>query len=179
MIRPVDVAWVAGLLEGEGCFALLKTNTAKINLNMTDRDVVERFAALVGVKVRAVKPEKSHYKIQYRAEVTGSKKAIGWMMTILPLMGARRGAKIKEVIAAWKLTKRRRLVGEKYCVNGHDTTGKLTHNGLCLICKQEYERWRYRNLNPTVYRRTKYSVNLIPPPTEPVNDAQYFDRYQK
>jgi hypothetical protein len=42
-LTDVEVAWIAGLLEGEGHFA-----PKAIIVNMTDRDVLERLAALTG-----------------------------------------------------------------------------------------------------------------------------------
>ena len=47
MIRNVDIAWLAELLEGEGSFVMSERSIA-IVVKMTDRDVVERAAALLG-----------------------------------------------------------------------------------------------------------------------------------
>jgi hypothetical protein len=46
------VAWAAGLFEGEGCWNAYVRKGGKVQmqvrLEMTDKDVVERFAAIVG-----------------------------------------------------------------------------------------------------------------------------------
>lgn len=45
-----EIAWAAGLFEGEGCITICKREcrpTARIN--MTDEDVIRRFHAIVGI----------------------------------------------------------------------------------------------------------------------------------
>jgi hypothetical protein len=50
-LSKVDIAWLAGLLEGEGSFMRGKRKDAPgISLAMTDRDVVERAAKLLRTK---------------------------------------------------------------------------------------------------------------------------------
>jgi hypothetical protein len=55
MATDSEIAWAAGLFEGEGsCYGTVRSdryNTRRIrmNLRMTDQDVVERFAKVVGV----------------------------------------------------------------------------------------------------------------------------------
>jgi hypothetical protein len=44
-----DIIWAAGLFEGEGTILLGAPKTyAQVRLGMTDRDVVERFARIMG-----------------------------------------------------------------------------------------------------------------------------------
>ena len=45
-----DIAWAAGLFEGEGCITTAGKNqkSRALKLQMTDRDVVERFQQIVG-----------------------------------------------------------------------------------------------------------------------------------
>lgn len=50
--RDLEVAWAAGLFEGEGCFGSYprgRKHGTQARLSMTDRDVVERFAKIVGM----------------------------------------------------------------------------------------------------------------------------------
>lgn len=110
-ISVKEIAWVAGLLEGEGSFGFAfsrKTTSAKnpiIALAMTDIDVVEQARKVldrenpIPLKISAKTVDRN--KPLYRFTISGS-KAVGWMMTIYPLMGARRRAKIHEIIALWK-----------------------------------------------------------------------------
>lgn len=105
-----DVAWLAGLLEGEGCFG---GKDMRIRMNMTDRDVVVRAATLLGVDARGpyqvVEPTKrgGSHKPVWRMAVYGP-RAAGWMMTLYLFMGARRRQEIEEALAEWKVRRKRR-----------------------------------------------------------------------
>lgn len=91
-----DLIWLAGLLEGEGSFDLHKGRYPRIRVGMTDRDVVGRAATLMGAKVRlSLKPAPA--KAMFHAEVSGE-RATALMRLLLPHMGARRSAKIAEVL---------------------------------------------------------------------------------
>jgi hypothetical protein len=68
---PEQVAWAAGLFEGEGCWNAYRRESGKIQmqarLGMTDRDVVERFAQIVGYgSIHVAKP--LHTWCVYEAE---------------------------------------------------------------------------------------------------------------
>lgn len=103
----IDLAWLAGILEGEGCFQLHKNTggrhpVARLQLKMTDRDIVERAARIMCSegkfrKVNREKDYKPHYKDQYLCAIYGQ-TAKDVMRAVLPFMGARRYAKIKEVL---------------------------------------------------------------------------------
>lgn len=97
-----DILWLAGLLEGEGCFNLngSKEGSARIHLCMTDRDVVERAAVLLGTDVKMYKHALNR-KQPFQCSIYGA-KAAAWMMTLYTLMGSRRKARIREVLAVWK-----------------------------------------------------------------------------
>jgi len=62
-----DLAWAAGLFEGEGCFSTVKNTRANTaSLTSTDKDVVERFQRIVGFGSAHEKPpEKVHHKTQW------------------------------------------------------------------------------------------------------------------
>lgn len=97
-LNDVDVAWIAGLLEGEGWFGCnSKRDCLKVELAMTDGDVVDRFAGLVGVESRVRTRRKPHWKDQYLATVYGA-KAEELMRRILPFMGERRRDTIELVL---------------------------------------------------------------------------------
>jgi len=105
-----EIIWLAGLLEGEGCFYMDKqlsrsgsgeyTRTPKISVGMVDEDVIVHVARLFGTKVYAAKPYREG-KRMYTATTSGVKAA--WLMrAILPWMGARRSEKISEVLKAYQ-----------------------------------------------------------------------------
>lgn len=96
-----DVYWLAGLLEGEGCFGLSGARgSIRIGLNMTDYDTVKRAADLLGTKVREVKRLPNRKQV-YRTELF-SNAAAGWMMTLFPLMGERRQNTMETSLNYWK-----------------------------------------------------------------------------
>lgn len=94
-MTDIEIAWLAGILEGEGCFAI--NRTPKITLSMTDADIIQRVASMCHKKVYTVPPRKDGWKTVYRVEVFGE-QAIELMRKILPHMGQRRSKKINEVI---------------------------------------------------------------------------------
>ena len=101
--------WLAGILEGEGSFALVKSTngrgsnrTPQVALQMTDQDVVQQAAVLFQTKTQAYKRLQKHWKTMYATRVYGS-VAAGWMMTLYPYMGCRRKAQINHCLAYWKL----------------------------------------------------------------------------
>lgn len=96
-MTETQLAWLAGLLEGEACF--LYQRTPWIKLGMTDCDIVERAAFLMGTHCHKMKTIRPNRKQEYRACLCGD-GAIEIMRAILPHMGSRRSAKIKEVLAA-------------------------------------------------------------------------------
>jgi hypothetical protein len=96
----IDIAWLAGLIEGEGSFQW--HSTPIITLQMTDKDVLERVSLLCGYGITSYTPRgKSTYKQVWGLRMAGS-RAVAWMMTLYQFMGVRRRAKIAELLHRWK-----------------------------------------------------------------------------
>jgi len=105
-----QIHWVAGLLEGEGFFGLTK-NSPTIALKMNDVDVVEKFKSVVKTTDKIFREERLGGNPAYVTKLYGG-PAIQWMMTIYPLMGLRRKAKIREILQYWKSRpSRKQLLG--------------------------------------------------------------------
>jgi hypothetical protein len=102
VIRSVDIAWLTGLLEGEGSFRMSGRSIA-IVVNMIDRDVIERAATLTGGHVYdlPVPAHKPRWNAQWRAQVKGP-AAAGWMMTMYAWLGARRRLQIRHALSEWR-----------------------------------------------------------------------------
>jgi hypothetical protein len=105
-MKSNDLAWLAGLLEGEGSFMTIKSHVRgkvylypKIVVTMTDLDVIQRAATLIGNAVYNVPLQKNGVSklSQYRAQVSGV-KAAELMRQLLPYMGKRRTDKIREIL---------------------------------------------------------------------------------
>lgn len=108
MASIVQIAKLAGFLEGEGCFDLVDNGSGRkyprIQFNTTDRDVAEWAASVLDApKLHEVLPRKQDMgtKLQFRAYVSGT-KAVQWMLTLFVLMGSRRKARIRGCLDAWR-----------------------------------------------------------------------------
>jgi hypothetical protein len=109
MITSHELMWLAGLLEGEGCFGIYKNGAksevyreAKITVIMADKDVVAKAADLMGCNTCLNKRARVNRKALWSATVSGA-RSVGWMYTLYPLMGSRRKARIREIVAEWRV----------------------------------------------------------------------------
>lgn len=112
---------MAGLYEGEGCFMnplnkLTGNRYPSLVLVSSDRDVVEQAAKITRAtgKIRTQKPTLGN-KPLFRTTISGV-KAAGWMMTMYPLLGQRRRAKIRSILTDWKEQKRSPRFFKKWIV---------------------------------------------------------------
>ena len=98
-----NLYWLAGLLEGEGCFAMRSDgHNPIIQLIMTDLDVVIKAAQIMGChKVVKNKQDSRGGKALYRTVLYGI-NAVELMRKLLPYMGKRRTEKIKECILCFE-----------------------------------------------------------------------------
>lgn len=94
--NPISVAWLAGILEGEGCFDT-SAGTPRIRVKMGDKDVVERIAELWKTKVYNRVDGRSNHNQMYEVSIHGD-TAIYWMKAVFQLMGDRRRIKILEIL---------------------------------------------------------------------------------
>jgi hypothetical protein len=100
-VKLYNIAWAAGLIEGEGCFTWHSEGKHPYFLmDMTDRDVLEKFQLVfpfVNLRGPYTHKNKPLNKPRWRVDAFGS-KAIQIMEAILPYMGKRRTCKIKEFL---------------------------------------------------------------------------------
>lgn len=105
-LSEADLAWLAGLLEGEGSFSLGKAGRSRflsprIDLGMTDEDVVARAAKLMGISnYHQVRGRKNGWKPFYRLVFAGERCA-RLMRLLLPYMGNRRSDRIRSILSTW------------------------------------------------------------------------------
>jgi hypothetical protein len=105
-MTALDLAWLSGYLDGEGCFSISSYAMAKdkiyrspsISVCATDEDLVDRAASLMGCRVRLVAGRNTSHKAVYEARLSGT-AAIALMLELKPYMGVRRSAAIADVIA--------------------------------------------------------------------------------
>jgi hypothetical protein len=100
-----ELWWVAGFLEGEGCFSRRESHPGysypNIDVQTSDRDVLDRLVEITGTG-RVSGPfatRAAHHRPMYGWKKVG-KEARELMVLLAPLMGERRREKIEEILAA-------------------------------------------------------------------------------
>lgn len=107
MATDAELAWLAGLLEGEGSFMTITSRWngrsyryARISIQMADLDVIEMARRISGVenKIYPPKNRERNRKQLHRLWIDGS-KAVDLMRALRPWMGARRKNQIDVAIS--------------------------------------------------------------------------------
>jgi hypothetical protein len=114
-ITDQDLAWLAGLIEGEGTFLAgppSAPRTPAVQLSMVDRDVVERAGSLLEAGVQVIRSRRQNWRTAYSVRVRGM-RAVLWMKRLRPLMGARRQAQIDRALASYAPDPRRVMNEER------------------------------------------------------------------
>lgn len=157
-----EIAWLAGLLEGEGCFVKHPCgNSIRIHLGMTDRDVVERAAKIWGKSVRGpyqpngpLSKQGRLYKPMYTT-AAGGWVAAAWMMMLYGFMGERRKARIREMLTVWRR-------GIQWRRNGDYKTPPECHperpyfaDKKCKSCYESTYKKTWRTANPERLERIR------------------------
>lgn len=98
-MAPEEIAWVAGILEGEGYFGVRRTryNQVDITVNMTDEDVIRRLAELTGVG-KVYGPYPGVNKPRWDWKVQKFNDCIDLAKTVLPWMSVRRTEQIQALL---------------------------------------------------------------------------------
>lgn len=164
MIETKDIAWLAGIIEGEGSISICNGGfnktyskyyiTPHIQVTMTDKDVIDRVASIWKSKTRGpYKKERNgtQCKDAYNTSI-GGMKAASWLMTLYPLFGVRRRAKAKEVLAKWRELGPTRGKYSSRCIRGHKYDGFSRGQRTCSTCARE------RQLANYLARRAKNNV---------------------
>lgn len=105
-IDPEWLGWIAGILEGEGCFYLRHRNGKirhEIKVNMTDEDIVRRLEEKSGMgRVGGPYSSPSHgdHKPLFQWVVAQQDHVQLLIFSIWPFLGERRRAKIQENLTA-------------------------------------------------------------------------------
>lgn len=115
-MKDTDIAWIAGIIEGEGCISIRKRARGRdydpakgyryefsVHVSMTDRDVIEALQEKSGFgSVREVKTPaliKRGNKTLYRWSVTKRSELEELCKLILPYLFERRSAKVNEALS--------------------------------------------------------------------------------
>lgn len=97
-MSELDVAWVAGLLEGEGTWGG-NNKSVWVSCTMTDLDVLEKLQRTVGVgKIYQGKKQKPHYKDFWIWQLRKKQQVATLSKALLPHMGKRRRERIEHIV---------------------------------------------------------------------------------
>ena len=137
---PRDLAWLAGLFEGEGCI-WEKRGRPILEIAMTDEDPVRHAHAVAGVGVvnqkRQVTKGGKHIWVWSVGRI---EHAVGLAMTLYPMLGERRQKRIRECLDSWRLAPLPRRL-RTHCVHGHPLSGEnlFVHEGRrrCKVCRRD------------------------------------------
>lgn len=103
IVSKAQIAWAAGLFEGEGTIVIQcsrHNHGIRMSLGMSDRDVVERFAEVVGCgTIYEAKQRDPRHKTMWRWQCGRAAQVIEIVDAMRPWLGQRRTTKADEVIA--------------------------------------------------------------------------------
>jgi hypothetical protein len=100
-----NIAWLAGILEGEGYFSFHGDRGSVVGLQMTDADVVKKAYQLAGVGTfrGPYRYGKAINKPIYRWRVAKSVEIYALCVAVYPFMGERRRTKIEKLIRLFSI----------------------------------------------------------------------------
>ena len=101
MKKELEIAWAAGLFEGEGSIVFDAKQKNPLSLKMTDKDVMERFIDVVGYGnlTGPYMYKKSSNKTPYWAwQVYKRTEILRVLKIFLPYLGKRRSKRANDVI---------------------------------------------------------------------------------
>ncbi|MCR4339224.1 MAG: hypothetical protein NUW01_04970 [Gemmatimonadaceae bacterium] len=155
MATEAEIAWAAGLFEGEGCFSVWTgahgRSYVRAQLGMKDGDVVERFAALAGAgKVRKRRTAHERWSPIFEWSTADSEAVRSLIVLLLPWLGERRAAKAREALEVLSHVQTA-AKNRTHCAKGHpydDDNTRIEGDGTyrwrrCRSCKRDYDQARH------------------------------------
>ena len=169
-MTKTEIAWVAGLFEGEGCIVHRHyprrkrggSTVRQLVLGMTDQDVVRRLHAITGIgRVYKKAPGKPHWKPQLSWVSCTYGESASLLKKLLPYFGRRRAAAARKFLA----DPAKPVGGQQKpnCKRGHPKTGDnlyVSPAGVrhCRKCtRRAQKRWarEHPNYSRDWYRKNK------------------------
>jgi hypothetical protein len=141
-----EIAWLAGIYEGEGSCSITTGRAIRIDITMTDEDIVNRIQLVTGLgSVRTVAQRSENHKQAWCWSV-GSKDAVNFLEAVLPWLGERRSRRARDAVTNWKTNRKQSTHLDTMCVKGHyydRPDNRRTKYGTCHLCNLEASK-RYR-----------------------------------
>lgn len=94
----IDLAWAAGLLEGEGSFTKFEGKWNRVTCASVDKDIIHRLKSIFNCGGISSNRTTVTGKTVYTYYVTKKEDADNIMLLVLPFMGKRRSEKIRELL---------------------------------------------------------------------------------
>jgi hypothetical protein len=98
-VPPIDIAWLSGLMEGEGYLGIVH-GRGIIRVVMTDVDVIEHVKEVSGIGTVYQLPQRAeHHKTAYSWTVAREASIPGLLQAVAPLLGERRRERAGAILA--------------------------------------------------------------------------------
>lgn len=96
---PAEIGWIAGILEGEGCWTTKQSNPAAwwVAVRMTDEDVITRLMTLTGVGTISIDTGREGHKPAWDWAVNIRSHREWLTVAVWPWLGERRRRRIREL----------------------------------------------------------------------------------
>lgn len=107
LASELEIAWLAGLLEGEGTFNITDLGGIRVSIEMTDLDILQRIQRALGFGSIGKPRARGTNKQIWTFSVSSRLDVEQLLIAILPYMGERRSKKIGLMLGYIKLIKRR------------------------------------------------------------------------
>lgn len=99
MIRPIDVAWAAGIYEGEGSITYTTPAYPRVQVTQNDRWILDRLQSLFGGRVARYARSKTSWQPEryFHLWYLNGPNALGFMFTIYEFLSPHRQARFLEI----------------------------------------------------------------------------------
>lgn len=149
-----EIAWAAGLFEGEGCIHELKKTSASLSVAMTDLDVLERFREVVGAgHIGDARQRQANWKPIYQLQIYGREDVARILALFLPWFQSRRRAKAMAVLKRLECNPGRHA-DKTHCSRGHLLSDNNVYRWkrdprrrICRTCHRENAQRQYHDAN--------------------------------
>lgn len=138
-----NLAWLAGLVEGEGSLTLERKsrNTLRIKIKMTDEDVIRRAHAVAGVgsvygPYKVPRASGGFHKDQWVWVSQRNAESYAIMAALAPWFLSRRRAQLVSIVTSWN------GFVDPHCLGSRNPQASLTPEEVAII-RQQYngKRW--------------------------------------
>ncbi len=152
-MKEKELYWLAGILEGEGCFLTRKDKDGHIKswgieCSMTDEDIIRKIYSIYqGGRLTYTEPKNPKHKPQWRWCLNKRKHLDHLLPELLPLMGSRRSNRIKEMLKEMEERSLQKIYRKKILIHG-TLNGYQYYDCRCYMCKEasRLSRSFYRSL---------------------------------